>query len=476
MAPRQRTLPSPSTRRRSRRWRAALALAAPLCLAAFDPPLEQRIWPDIRVPGDQFGNAVAVDVSQDAPYLVVGAVESDEGAEDAGKAYVFRREPGIQWQQVDELFAPDAEVFYDFGRAIAIDGNTLVVGAPGGRRDANNPTAGAAYVFERESGGPGWEFQQKLVASDGVTGDEFGFSVAIDSDTIVVGAVEKAAGLGAAYVFVEDELGEWSEQEKLVDPEGVAGDHLGVSVDIDGDVVVAGAYQDVVPTGVGDREKGSVVVFTRDAGVWSFDQKVFSAGSAQFIDYGWSVALDDGVLAVGAPDDTPPFLPGQTIRTTGTVYLYDATVADIKSTQLRVYPSDKGSLSGPLEFGFALALEGDILAVGAHGDSNNGSGAGALYLFDLPDNLLNESLKVTAFDGSAHDNYGFSVAVSGSLIGVGAPFADIDDMDDDNAGAAYTLEIPEPGAALLAASALAAVAGLRARRRRQRARRAPRSG
>ena len=264
-------------------------------------------------------------------------------------------------------------------------------------------------------------------------------------------------------MFAEDEFGDWNEQAKLVDPDGEVGDFLGVSVDIDGDTAVVGAYKDTVMTGVGPREKGSVVVFTREAGVWSHDQKVFSAGSAQFIDYGQSVALDDGVLAVGAPGDTPPFLPGQNIRVTGTVYRYDATVADIQSTQVRVYPSDKGAVGGPAEFGYALALEGDVLAIGAYADGGNGTESGSLYLFDLQDNLLNESLKLTAFDASEYDVFGFTVAVSGDLIAAGADRADIDDLDDDNAGAAYTFQVPEPRPFALAAAA-ALVVGLLRRR------------
>jgi hypothetical protein len=444
---------------------ACLVLAAAPCLAAFNPPLEQRIWPPDRIAGDQFGISVAVDASMDGPYLVVGAFRSDQVAPSAGKVHVFRQEPGILWQQVEELFAPDGDASDLFGRAVAIDGNTLVVGAPDARKDANNPTAGAVYIFERESDGPGWTFEQKLTASDGVNGDDFGWALAIDSDKIVVGALEKDAGLGAAYVFAQNEFGVWNEQAKLEDPDGEAGDFLGVSVDIDGDAAVVGSYKDTVETSVGPREKGSVVVFTRGGGVWSFDQKVFSAGSAQFIDYGQSVALDDGVLAVGAPGDTPPFLPGQTIRVTGTVYRYDATAADIKSTQVRVYPSDKGIVYGPRQFGHALALEGNVLAIGAYGDGSNGTDSGALYLFDLQDNLLNESLKLTAFDGSENDVFGFSVAVSGDLIAVGADRADVDDGADDNAGAAYTVDLPEPGAALLAATALTVLGSLRPRAR-----------
>lgn len=442
-----------------------LILWAMPSLADFDPPQEQKIVPADRTAGDQFAISVGVDAFVDEGFLVVGAMRNDDIEPDAGKAYVFRRGVG-PWTQMDELFAPDGEAADRFGRAVAIDGDTIVIGAPDARKDGGTPTAGAVYVFEYPGTGDEWIFQQKLTASDGANGDAFGWALAIDGDTIAVGALEKDAGLGAVYAFARDGLGVWSEQGRLADPGGEAGDFLGVSVDVQGDTIVAGAYLDTVETAVGPREKGSVSLFTRTAGVWSFDEKVFSMGGTPFIEFGSSVALDGSELAVGAPNDTPVFLPGQTIRVTGTVYRYDVTADPINSSQLRVWPSDKGVIGGPSEFGYSLGLDENVLAIGAYGDGSNGFDSGSVYLFDLDDGLLTESLKIVSPAPNAFDVFGFTVDVSGDDIAVGADREDIVFANDDNAGAAYVYSVPEPGGVASILSALATVALLRARKRR----------
>jgi hypothetical protein len=203
-------------------------------------------------------------------------------------------------------------------------------------------------------------------------------------------------------------------------------------------------------------------------GVWTFDEKVFSFGGTPFIEFGTSVALDGSELSVGAPNDTPPFIPGSIIRVTGTVYRYDTTADPISSSQVRIWPSDKGVIGGPNEFGFSLGLDGNVLAIGAYGDraGSSGSDAGSVYLFDLDDNLLNESLKITAPVPNPFDVFGFTVAVSGDDIAVGADREDIDPIADDNAGAAYVYSLPAPGAAASSLTALATIAFLGRRRHR----------
>jgi hypothetical protein len=443
----------------------AASLSSIEAFAAFDPATEQQILPDDRTAGDQFGISVAVDSSVGQGYLVVGALGNDQVNPDAGKAYVFERGSG-PWTQMDELFAPDSEGSDRFGFSVAIDGDTLAVGAPNARKNSGNPAAGAVYVFEYQAAGDEWVFQQKLTALDGVSGDAFGWAVDIQGDTIAVGALEKDSGLGAAYAFVRDDLEDWSEQGKLVDPDGEAGDFLGISVSLDGDTIAVGAYKDTVLTGVGDLEKGSVSIFKRSLDAWSFDEKVFSFGGGQFIEFGSSVALQGSELFVGAPNDTPPFMQGSPIRVTGTVYRYNTTANPISSSQVRIWPSDKDVLGGPREFGFSLGLDGDVLAIGAYADGagSGGTDAGSVYLYDLDDNLLNESLKLTAPVPNPGDVFGFSVAVSEDDIAVGADREDFISVTDDNAGAAYVYSLPEAGTVASSLAALAAIALLRRRR------------
>jgi hypothetical protein len=166
-----------------------------------------------------------------------------------------------------ELTASDGAFSDTFGSAVAISGDTAVVGAP---RDDHAVNAewdkGSAYVFERDAGGEGaWGEVAKLTASDAAENDFFGASVAMDGDRLVVGAWNDD-GKGAAYVFERD-AGAWSEVAKLTASDAAADDGFGDPVAIDGDTVVVGAVLDDHEVNGGDEdEKGSAYVFERDAG------------------------------------------------------------------------------------------------------------------------------------------------------------------------------------------------------------------
>ena len=172
---------------------------------------------------------------------MVGAFIDDGAAGiDQGSAYVFVRSGGV-WSQQQKLEASDAAADDRFGFSVAISGETVVVGAPGDD-GAAGIDQGSAYVFVR-SGGV-WSQQQKLLASDAAADDDFGSSVAISGETVVVGAPwdDDATGFyqGSAYVFVRSG-GVWSQQQKLLASDAAGGDAFGFSVAISGETVVVGA-------------------------------------------------------------------------------------------------------------------------------------------------------------------------------------------------------------------------------------------
>ena len=222
----------------------------------IDPTLTQQQKLEASDAGafDLFGSSVAIS----GETVVVGA-RSDDGAAGAGQgsAYVFVRSGGV-WSQQQKLEASDAGEVDEFGFSVAISGETVVVGSwlDDGAAGADQ---GSAYVFVR-SGGV-WSQQQKLEASDAAAFDLFGDSVAISGETVVVGAIfdDGAAGLfqGSAYVFVRSG-GVWSEQQKLEASDAAAGDALGVSVAISGETVVVGAFAD---NGAAGFDQGSAYVF-----------------------------------------------------------------------------------------------------------------------------------------------------------------------------------------------------------------------
>ena len=172
--------------------------------------------------------------------------------------------------QQAKVQASDAQASDTFGYSVAIGGNTMVVGAYG--EDTGGSNAGAAYVFTRS--GTSWSQQAKIQSSDIVTWDFFGYSVAIDGDTLVVGAYAENSIAGAAYVFTRSGT-TWSQQAKLVASDAAANDYFGVSVEIDGDTIVAGAnYEDT-----GGSDAGAAIC------IYSFWNYMVSTSKTTIIRY-----------------------------------------------------------------------------------------------------------------------------------------------------------------------------------------------
>ncbi|EJK65214.1 hypothetical protein THAOC_13955, partial [Thalassiosira oceanica] len=174
--------------------------------------------------------------------IVVGAhLDGNDEFRSSGSAHVFVRS-GEVWTHQAKLLAPDLATGDMFGRSVAIYGDTIVVGAY--RDDENEGDSGSAHVFVRS--GEEWTHQAMLLAPDGAPRDFFGWSVAIYGDSIVVGARydgDNGYRSGSAHVFVQGGE-EWTHQAKLLAPDGAEGDEFGNSVAIYGNSVVVGAYRD----------------------------------------------------------------------------------------------------------------------------------------------------------------------------------------------------------------------------------------
>jgi len=242
--------------------------------------------------GDGFGP-----VALQGDTLVVGAVHGDGAASDSGSAYVFVR-GGRVWTQQQELLASAGAAGDAFGGRVAIWGDSAVVGAAeddhGGGVDA-----GSVYVFTRT--GTVWTQQQRLFAGDASAGDFFGSAVAIFGDTVVVGAVgdDHMAGVdaGSAYVFTRVGTA-WTEQTpKLVASDAAGGDDFGSSVALDGTSAVVGAPLNHHP---GTLDRGAAYVFDAASGA---QLAKLTASDARDGDYfGWPVAISGGTVVVGAPE------------------------------------------------------------------------------------------------------------------------------------------------------------------------------
>jgi len=273
--------------------------------------------------GDMFGSHAAL--SQDT--ALIGASAADAGGKiDSGAVYVFSRSStsGAWVEQQPRLAPADLASGDDFGHAIALSGDTALVGAPladlGTRTDA-----GVVYVFVRASASGTWTQQAKLVASDGTIGDGFGSAVALFGNTALVGAPQAAqsdkAAAGAAYIFERDPAsGAWTQQLKLTAADGQAGDSLGFSVALSAERAAVGASYGDVP---GQVDAGAVYLFRRDPAqgqaAWPLEIRLAATDAATMDRGGFAISLSANTLAVGAPNAD---LPEATDAGAGYIFQY----------------------------------------------------------------------------------------------------------------------------------------------------------
>ena len=387
------------------------------------------------------------------------------------------------------LKASNTDAEDHFGRSVAIWGDTVVIGAP--LEDSNATSingdqgnsgqdfnAGAAYVFVR--GGDGWIQQAYLKASNAEAGDVFGASVAMSENTAVVGATGKDDCDGAVYIFVRNGV-IWSQQAYLkASNDGNEWDEFGDSVAISGDTVVVGApAEQSNATGVnGDesddsaQDSGAVYVFVRNGMSWSQQAYLKASNTDEYDGFGWSVSVSGDTIVVGSPNEdsdatgvngdqgNPPTIPEGTnnFLNAGAAYVFVRSNGEW-SQQAYLKASNSGRFD---EFGRSVAVSGDTVVVGAPREGSDATGvngsegdwntlweAGAAYVFVRNNGqwIQQAYLKASNTGHGDGDNFGRSVAVSGDTVVIGAPLEDSDatgvdgsqgDVDDYfDAGAAY---------------------------------------
>lgn len=333
-----------------------------------------------------------------------------------GAVYVYAK-AGNGWVEPQMLIASDGEAGDEFGTAVAVSGETLVVGAPN-HKVGNNARQGAAYVFTRVDGV--WTFQQKLTANDGAVNDAFGASVGVSGDTVVAGAFsddnETKGDQGSAYVFTRTN-GVWSFQQKLTANDGAANDQFGAAVAINGDTVLAGALLDDIGN---VQDAGSAYFFTRTGTVWTQQQRLSGSNGPGTMSgdlFGAAVALHGDTALIGAPfyDVNGVVNQGMAmvfVRTAGGWAFQKALTANDGLTED--------------QFGNAVALNGDTALIGAHFDDVGGvSDQGSTYLFTRTGTNWTQRQFFKARDGAARELFGQAVALSDETPIVGAPHTKI---------------------------------------------------
>ena len=287
--------------------------------------------------------------------IVVGAYLDDIGSNtDEGSAYIF----DLDGNQLEKIEASDGAASDQFGYSVAIGSGRIVVGAYGDNIGSNTDE-GSAYIFDLD----GTQIT-KITASDGNTPDRFGGSVAVGSGRIVVGAPNQSFGAGAAYIFDLD----GNQLEKITASDGASNDY-----------------------------------------------------------FGSTVAVGCGRVVVGADSDDVGSNTNQ-----GSAYIFDLDGNELK----KITASDGNAGSS---FGYSVAVGSGRIVVGARGDDSTHVNQGAVYIFDLDGNQLT---KITASDAASTDNFGTSVAVGSGKIVVGAWQDDVG--INSNQGSAYIYDLGEP--------------------------------
>lgn len=421
-------------------------------------------------PGDAFG--LSVSVSGDT--VVVGAPREDsdstgvngdqdnELASTAGAAYVFVRN-GAVWTQEAYLKPSNTDVGDSFGYSVSVSGDTIVVGARwedsaatgvnGDESDNSAGQSGAAYVFVRD--GSTWSQQAYLKASNTDSSDRFGEAVAISGDTILIGAYQEGSSAtgangnqgdnsllfaGAAYVF-ERNGSSWSQSAYLKASNTGAGDLFGLTLSVSGDLAVVGAPgEDGNATGVNGNwnndsanDSGAAYVFARNGASWSQAAYLKASNTEEEDQFGYWVAVSGQTLVVGAPreDSNATGVNGSQANgsiDSGAAYVF---VHDGGSWSQEAYLK-ASTLGAEDQFGTAVSVSGDRVAVGSTHESSNANGvngnetnnnafhSGAVYVFDRDGATWSQEAYVKASNSEAEDQFGIAISMSDDFLVVGA--------------------------------------------------------
>lgn len=430
----------------------------------IDPVARQsRFRPEI---GLQSGASGEVAISGDT--AVLGGTRSN-GVND-GTVSIFARS-GMEWTRQPYVKASNVGTSDFFGTSVAISGDTLVVGAPGedsaatgvnGDQADNTATnSGAVYIFTRSEGA--WTQQAYLKASNTMANNEFGYSVSISGDTVVVGARSEGSvstGVngdqtnipnnycGAAYVFTRSGT-TWTQQAYLKASNTDGQDRFGSVVAISGDTVVISApEEDSSATGVDGNQasnaaasSGAAYIFHRSGTTWSQQAYLKASNTGSTDMFGSDVSISGDTVIIGAPseDSVASGVDGNqadnTAGNAGAAYVFFRSgttwtqQAYLKASNTQIH-SQFGSLDF---FGASVAIHGQTAVVGAYWEGSNATGlngnqnnnnapeSGAAYLFVRTGATWAQQDYIKGMTTTTGDKLGSSVAISGESVVTTAP-------------------------------------------------------
>ncbi|MFP5471338.1 MAG: T9SS type A sorting domain-containing protein [Bacteroidia bacterium] len=404
---------------------------------------KQKVVASDRNVQDWFGFSVAIQNN----IALVGTILSDtdeNGANpltDSGATYVFERDASGNWNQVQKLVASDRQGDEHFGYHIAMHGNFAVISARnsfcanlGGGSDIN---AGAAYVFERLSDGT-WVERQKLMSSDREEGDNFGVSVGIYNNIIVIGAYWEAEDetgnnslyeAGSAYIFeYNPTLNEWEETQKIVASDRRSGDSFGGTLYINEfGIFISSSESDYDETGVNYlKSAGAVYVFEKNTttGTWEETQKLVASDRGEMAWFGYALSSNQEYLYIGASLEDKNEVSEDSLEYAGAVYIFKKDGSNSWQQIKKIVAPDR---SAGDEFGYSLGAYNDNIVVGAPyqdkdaNNQNNVTNAGAAYVYNISELLstrdVSTTLNMTVYPNPNNGNFNLELGkrINGSL-------------------------------------------------------------
>lgn len=352
---------------------------------------------------DTFGRSAAVSNT----HIIVGANNVDDLGNGSGAVYSFVFENG-KWIQESKILPSVSSEYASFGMDVSIDGNTLIVGAPG------HSNQGAAFVFVHN--GDSWIQEAILIPSDIGMYDNFGKSVSVSGDLALIASFandEIATDAGAAYIFRRTKTG-WIEEAKLLASDGVSNDRFGEKVCVEGNVAA-------ISTLNASDNYGAVYIFELTDSEWIQTNKI-SGLDSQYSAFGCSIDIENEKIAIGSYAAS---------NSRGEVYVYSLDGSESTNlTATNLLPDDN--------FGYSVRFSNNAILVGAFGDDQNGNASGSAYLFRNDKFGWHEESQLLPSDGEDYDYFG---QYTGFYGGIAVVTSNSDDDNGSASGSAYVFNI-----------------------------------
>ncbi len=376
---------------------------------------------------DSYGAAVSLNGNT----LAIGAPDRDETGENSGAVYIYVKNNGT-WSFQQKLIDKDGTAADNFGVSLSLWGDRLLVGSRLALDD-NGVQTGAAYVYERVN--QNWDLTSRIVPIAGGTEDYFGYAVALEEDVALISAPQAdstATDAGAAYIYRLSN-GQWVKETTFVPPTTAKTyDFFGGAVALLGTTALVGRWSD---NPVPQTNDGVVYAYVNNdvylGPGWQPQQTLIASDQAPGDTFGFSIAVYGQTAFIGAPFRTDE------CSHTGAVYVWTRHSGVWCEKQILV-PEDKNANQ---LFGYSVGIFGNAGVIGSFYDDDNGDYSGSAYIYGKTDNVWGESFKFVPNDGNVQQLLGSSVAIEGDTIAVGG----IGDMTGGvNAGGVYVFSALEP--------------------------------